>query len=363
MAIRFDPTEEQTMIRDALQRFAAERYDVEKRRIYRQSATGFGEGNWAALAELGLFALPLPEAAGGMGGHGGDVMALMVEIGRGLIVEPVLASICLCADIVARCGSDEQRTCWLDELIAGTSRWTFVLNENGLDPGDGARLSRRGEDWSLEAQRGFAPDAGGVDAFLFLASVEDGLVLVSVPAEADGLDRRDHRILDGSIAAAVSVHDAIVKTADVIPISATELVEILDRGRFAVACETLGVMERLLADTLDYVRTRQQFGSPIGGFQTIQHRMARLYLAVEQSRSLLFKAALAKPEARSAAIDAAKAFVSDAALHLAHECVQFHGGMGITDELAIGYGHKRIVVLSRLFGNAQADRARYLAAA
>ncbi|WP_198351037.1 acyl-CoA dehydrogenase family protein [Flavisphingomonas formosensis] len=358
--VDFSLSEEQSMLRDALQRFVADRYDVERRRSYRQGMAGFGAENWDMLAELGLFALPLPEADGGLGGGPRDVMTLMTEIGRGLVVEPVLSAILFCAPALARHGNAMQRAEWLPTLTAGTARWSLLLPDEGI----GMACTPRAQlsNGRLTIEPGFALDGAGCDAFLLVAMREGEPVLVALAADTPGLVRRDVRLLDGSIAAWVEADGLAVAADRIMPLGTTGLSELAADARFAAACEMLGIMERLLGDTLDHVRTRRQFGTEIGRFQTIQHRMARLYLAVEQSRSLLLKAT-EEGAGRHKAIAAAKAFVGEAAIMLAHECVQFHGGMGITDELAIGHGHKRITLLSRLFGDARAARRDYLAAA
>lgn len=349
----FDWNDDQRLIRDTLTQFTADHYAPEQRRSWRAEAAGFSRDNWAKLAELGLLALPVPEAAGGLGGSLADQALVMEQMGRGLATEPLLAGYGA-ADLLTTAGSDA------DARLAAFASGAWLPVAAPLAAGDAAL--------SLDGGRlsGHLPlvEAGmGADALLLPARAADGAHwLALLPADATGLQRRGYRIADGGVAAELQLVDArpdLLWRADPAALEA-----VLARAAVLASAELLGLMAFLFDDTLDYVKTRQQFGQPIGRFQTIQHRMARLYVMLEQARSLLFPRLLmpqtpADTFARAAA--GGLGHLAEAATHVAQEAIQFHGGMGITDELAIGHAHQRIIVLVRLFGGAVRQLERYCA--
>ncbi|MFD1611428.1 acyl-CoA dehydrogenase family protein [Sphingomonas tabacisoli] len=337
--MNFDFSEEQTMLSDMVRRFVEDRYDVERRRSFRKEAAGFSAANWDALCELGLLGLSLPSDQGGAGLDWPDLMIVAIEIGRGQVVEPILSA-WLTIDLLGRSPGAEG----LDTVVAGRSRLAYATGEFAV-----------GADGLLSGRADFVLDGDGVDGFL----IESGNAIHRAAADAAGLEVTSYRIADGSIAVAIDCRQVRTEPLDLTP---HKIDDCLQRARFATAAEALGVMDRMFADTLAYVKTRQQFGRAIGTFQTIQHRMARLYTELEQCRSLLYKAALVVSAERARAIFAAQACIDQAAMHLAHECVQFHGGIGITEELGVAQGHKRLMVLSRLFGTAADARQRFMEA-
>lgn len=315
--MRLHPDDEQLMLRDSIARFARDGGDV---------ATG--------LADLGLLALAVPEAAGGLGGRGCDLMVMTEAWGHGLLAAPLAGAIAA-LDLLGRHGTAAQQADWVVPVIEGTRRLCFAQ-------ADGA----------LPAGLPLVPGADTADALVLVAG---GRAYV-LPLTAAGRDVLP--LADGTGAARLRLAGV---PADPLPATPDQITDSLARASIAASAQMLGIMERMLADTLDYVKTRQQFGTAIGSFQTIQHRMARLFVGVNLCRSTVLAAAVAdggdrQDWLRKAA--AAQALVGEQALHLAHECVQFHGGMGITQELAVARGHKQLMVLARLFGSpAQARQA------
>jgi alkylation response protein AidB-like acyl-CoA dehydrogenase len=342
----FQPSEEQSLIGDTIRRFLAERRD----------AASIGRGpmppaDWKMLAELGAFHFLLPEEIGGIGAGNQDVMIVAEELGRALAVAPVIESVVLCAGLVARHGTDAQRAAWVEPVLAGERLLSYAGEARITGTADGG--------WQIGGDCPLVRFGMDAAAYLIVAD-EVGLI---VPAGAPGLSRTPGRMVDGSIAATLRLDDVRLPADSALKISAEALEEGLARARIALAAQLVGAMETLYEATIDYVRQRHQFGVPIARFQVIQHRAARLFIALEQSRSLMLKAALSaenSAEGRRAAA-AAHAYVADAALRLAQEATQLHGGMGITDELAVGRGHRIVLLLSHLFGGASGARAALVA--
>jgi len=322
------PSDEQAMVQDMVRRFLADRYDATKMAKEPMSAD-----DWSALGELGLFAFLLPERLGGMGGGATEVMLVAEEFGRALAIAPLAQGIVLAGAILAQGGTDAQVECWGDRLATGGAR--IAIAQGGTIAGG-----------AVSGQAGIVLDGMAAEAFLIFS--QDGAVAL-VDADADGVERRAVRMVDGGIACDLILTDA---TCEPLALSPADLDAAMALAELAIVAELVGAMATLLDQTVDYVKQRKQFGQPIGNFQVIQHRCARLYVLLEQSRSLLLKAALGE----RADVSAAKAYICDAALKLAEDAVQLHGGMGVTDELAVGRGLRRVLLLSRLFGGAAAAR-------
>ncbi|BAI95228.1 acyl-CoA dehydrogenase [Sphingobium sp. TA15] len=323
-------SDEQAMVRDMVRRFLADRYD----------ATTMAKGpmspdDWRALGELGLFALLTPEQAGGLGGGAAEVMIVSEEMGRALAITPLAEAILLCGRAIAGSAAAEE---WGDRLMQGNALLAFATG--------GALVDGR-----LRGTAAIVRD--GMDADAFVVETEAGALML-VDGQDSGVRRTPVRLVDGSMAAHVRF-DAV--QAQPLTVPAGMWAEAQALAGLSIVAELVGAMATLLDLTVDYVRQRHQFGKPIASFQVVQHRCARMYTWLEQSRSLLLKAALAEEEARFRAVTAARAYIGDAALKLAEEAVQLHGGMGVTDELAVGRGLRRVLLLSRLHGGGIAARA------
>jgi alkylation response protein AidB-like acyl-CoA dehydrogenase len=321
--MNLDPTDEQAMLRDTIERFA------------RDHAGAGADAVLSGLAGLGLLALPVPEMAGGLGGQGHDLMVMMQTVGNSLLPGP-LAGTLAALDLLGHHGSEEQQARWLVPAMEGKARLVFAWL-------DSPRLDASG----LTASAPLVPGADRADAVVFASG--QGAVIVA--CDAPGVQITPLAMADGSMGARVCLTDV---QADPIKVAPDALATSVLRAAAAASAQILGIMDRLLADTLDYVKTRQQFGAPIGSFQTIQHRMARLFVATEMCRSLVMAAAdrSGSPHDWHRRVRAALSMTSEQGLHLAHECVQFHGGMGITAELMVSKGHRQLLVLTRLFAAA-----------
>jgi alkylation response protein AidB-like acyl-CoA dehydrogenase len=355
----FSISEEQQMLRDMVERFAKDRYDPAQRPAHHVPAAGFDAGNWALLAELGLLALPFDEADGGLAGSPTDLMIVAEALGRGVVAEPFLSGILIAGQLLAIAGTAGQKAHWLDRIIAGSAHIALAHSEPdsrfALD-----RVSATVVDGRISGTKSFILGGTASDAFIVSARTQDGAIgLFLVDAAAPGIRRHDYRLVDGSTAIEIGFADT---PADPMAGGLDDLLALVDALRVPIAAEMLGLMSTLFDVTLDYIRVRRQFSAPIGSFQAIQHRMADQYLALEQSRSLLFRAAMTGGDAGNAARRAAKAYIAAAGVRLGEEAIQLHGGMGVTDELIVGHAHKRMLLLASLFGDADSELSGYLAA-
>lgn len=356
--MNFDLSEDEEMLKALTERFVTDHYDHDSRRAFLAEPAGFSTRNWQLLGELGLIAAPFPEELGGLGLDPTGIATVFEALGRGLVVEPLAEAVMVAGRIFAATAPEPLRSVWLDDILAGTRRLGLAHAEAGARDGSTwvettATLHDGG--WTLSGAKPYCVACGGADGYLVTARVDgaagdaNGVALFLVPTGAAGLTAHDWHLADGSVAmslelAGVSLPaDHRLSDNGLAAIAAAD-----DLAALARSAEALGIMERIFADTLDYLRTRDQFGAALGSFQAIQHRMVAQYAAIEQSRALLNLALVAQGDAEfSQAVRGARAWISEASVTLGHEMIQFHGGMGVTDELAIGGGHKRLLVLSR----------------
>jgi alkylation response protein AidB-like acyl-CoA dehydrogenase len=373
----FNFKEEQLQLADALKRWIARDYTFEARRAIVGSPDGTSDAAWGTLAELGLTALPLPQAHGGFDGDAVDMFVVMQELGRGLVVEPYFATM-LGAEFLRRGGA---HGALLDRVAGSELKLACALGERQSrhDLRDVAtRAVQDGGGWRLNGEKKVV--LHGAQAGVLIVSArsggaqrdQDGITLFAVPFDAPGVVTRDVRMLDGQRAADVLLRDvrvgldAVVGTAgagwDILEAAA-------DYGTGLLCAEALGAMDALFAATLDYLKTRQQFGVPIGKFQALQHRMADMYVHLEQARSMALLAAVriageardGNPEERRRAVAAAKYRVGQAARFVGQQAIQLHGGMGVTDELPASHYFKRLSTIELTLGDCDHHLARFIA--
>jgi alkylation response protein AidB-like acyl-CoA dehydrogenase len=367
--VKFGLTEEQTILRDTVEKFVQDRYGANQRRQYRAAARGYSAENWRDLANLGLLGLPFSEEDGGLGASPRDLLAVMEVIGAGFAVEPVLEELVLAGGFLARAGSAEQKRDLLPGIIAGRTHLAVahfehgarfnladvrvqVRSEAGCDRLVGDKivvpLAACADHWIVSARRTGEPaDPAGIEFHL-------------VSPAAAGVERRDFRLIDGSVASAIGFRGTVA--AQRLPGGFAEFAAVVDTARIAAGAEMVGIMSMLFQSTIDYLRTRRQFGVPLSSFQALQHRLADLYVVLEQSRSQVLRAALASaPGAQRAAnVAGMKSYVSRAAVEIGEECVHLHGGIGTSDDLALGHGYKRLLLLASLFGDADSELTRFM---
>ncbi|API59191.1 acyl-CoA dehydrogenase [Tardibacter chloracetimidivorans] len=355
--MNFDLSQDEEMLKALAERFVNETYDIDRRRAYQREATGFSIDNWRLLGELGLIAALFDEASGGLELDATGIATVFEALGRGLVVEPLIENGLFAGRLFADTAPAALRDAWLPDLITGDRRLAVAHAEAGSRAGrlwvkTRAELSADGA--VLNGAKAYVP--AGVDADGYLVSAREGgdpgdpasVRLFLVPADAPGLAISDWRMADGGAAVSLRLDGVRVSADHMVSGGAAAIDKATMLANLARAAEALGIMERLFAETKDYLRTREQFGVPLSSFQAIQHRMVAQYAAIEQARALLNLAMVARGDADFVnAVCGVRAFISDVSLTLAHEMVQFHGGMGVTDELSIGHGHKRLLVLSR----------------
>jgi alkylation response protein AidB-like acyl-CoA dehydrogenase len=371
--MNFDFKEEQLQLADALKRWIARDYGFEARRAIVQSAGGTSDRAWATMAELGLTALPVPEQQGGFAGDAVDMFVVMQELGRGLVVEPYFATV-LGAEFL-RLGGGHAGL--LERVAAGELKLACALGERQSrhDMRDIAtRAEPDGDGWRLRGDKKVVLHGAQAGMLVVSARVEgaqrdeQGIALFAVPADAEGVRITEYRMLDGQRAADVRLDGVRVGPDGAIgrPGAGWDILEAaLDYGAGLLCAEAVGAMDALFAATLDYLKTRQQFGVPIGKFQALQHRMADMYIHLEQARSMALLAAVrlrgGDAAERRQAVSAAKYRVGQAARFVGQQAVQLHGGMGVTDELPAAHYFKRLSTIELTLGDSDHHLARFMA--
>ena len=376
--MNFDASEEQRLFAAAIARFVERDYTFEMRRRIVASPDGFSLNVWRTMAGMGMLGLLLPAAHGGFGGGAKDAMSLMDAIGAALIVEPWLATVGLAAQLIARGGSDLQRQRMLPAVAEGTLKLAFAYAEADARytlAHVATRARRDGDGYVISGIKQAVPHGAAAD--VLVASVRtsgdasdcDGISLLLVPRDAPGMTLRPLRMLDGTRAADIAF-DAVRVRADAlvgVPDRALPLIEeVVDFATALVCAEAVGAIQSANDATLDYLKTRKQFGVPIGSFQALQHRMVDLVIECEQARSMASLACSAvdterDPVARSRTVSAAKLRIADACKRVSQESVQLHGGMGMSDELKVSHTFRRLTAIAQQFGDADHHLERFAA--
>jgi len=356
----FTFTEEQTQIRDSLRRFLGETYTLDRRRAIARAGTGCDPEIWRQFAELGILGLAIPQSLGGIGGDAFDALVVMEELGRALVIEPYLSTALVGAGILVRAGSPAQQQL-LAAVAAGSVRLALAHGEPDsrwrLDA-VATRAIREGASWVVTGRKAMVPDGAGADYLVVSARTEAGVSLFLVPGTSERMTRTALMTHDGSSVAEITFDGLRVSADALIGVEGggLPLVEAASDVAVAGLCsEAVGAMDALLALTLAYVKTRRQFGVPIGGFQALQHRLADMLLHAELARSMSYlasaKLAVRDVGERRRAISAAKFLVGRSARLLGQEAVQMHGGMGVSEELATSHYFKRLTLINANFGD------------
>jgi alkylation response protein AidB-like acyl-CoA dehydrogenase len=369
----FDFTPEQQQLSDALRRWFAKDYGFEERRRIIHSGAGVSGHAWSALAELGLTALPVPQAQGGFDGSAIDMLAVMQELGRGMLVEPYFASV-LGLEFLRLGGKQETL---LEQFAAGQLKLACALGEqqSRYDLFDIATGSRAFDGGFIIGGTKTVVLHGAQADYLVVSArsaggqrERDGISLFVVAANAPGVTRRDYRTIDGQRAADIRFENVRLPASALLGREGQgwDILEAAaDYGATLLCAEAVGAMEALNEATLEYLKTRQQFGVPIGKFQVLQHRMADMFMQLEQARSMATLAAVkvssADPVERRRTVSAAKARVGQALKYVGQQAVQLHGGMGVTDELPAAHWFKRLTMIEATLGDTDHHLARFVA--
>ena len=359
----FDLNEEQTLLKDSVSRLMADRYGFEARKAVMASERGWSREMWAQFAELGLLGLPFAEADGGFGGGAEEMLILAEQMGRGLSLEPWLSTLVLGGGFLRHAADAALRSELVPAVAAGEALLAFAFQERQSrhDLHDVATAARRqGPGWAIDGRKGMVLHGDSADWFVVTARVAGerrdraGIGVYLVPASAGGVHTRPFRQVDGTRAAEVEFTGAIAHAClaeDGLPL----VDRVVDEAIAALAAEAVGAMDVVQAMTLDYMKTRQQFGRPIGSFQALQHRAADMLIALEQARSMSFFAAMASrgedSGERRRGMHAVKAQVGRASRFVGQQSIQLHGGIGVTMEYAAGHYFKRLTVNEASFGD------------
>lgn len=373
--MNFSLSEEQSMLTDSIARFIDNDYQFDHRQKIAASATGYSRELWQTFADLGWTAVPFAEEDGGLGGGPVELMLIMQQFGRGLVVEPFLATIVLAGGVLRRVASADQRQRWLSGIIEGKTQAALAFSEpqSRFDLADVATsASADGDGYLLNGKKNVVLNGGNADLLVIPArtggsnSEKEGITLFGVAADATGIERRNFALVDAHHAADLQLNNVRVEGVAVlgeVGQGFDTMQNVIDEATLAVCAEASGIMRAMHDKTVEYSKNRVQFGVPIGTFQALQHRMVDTLMACEQTQSLLFWAAMLNeaghPDA-SKAISALKYQVGTSGRKVAQEAVQIHGGMGVTWELDISHYFKRFTAIELLFGNADYHLDRYV---
>ncbi|MDH3670370.1 MAG: acyl-CoA dehydrogenase family protein [Gammaproteobacteria bacterium] len=372
MDFSFD--EAQQLFRDSVDRFVAEHYDFETRQRIVATDDGYLPEHWQRFAELGWLALPFPEGYGGLDGTPVDTMIIMESFGRGLVASPYLSSVVVAGHILNRAATEQQKQALLPALSDGSLRLTFAFAEptSRFDLADvSTTATEDGAGYRLNGYKCVVHYANTAHKVLVSARTTGnqrdpmGVSLFLVDMGASGVSARHYPTIDGQRAADIKLDNVRVDADDLIgdkDHASAFIEETCDHGIAATCAEAVGAMSVLYEMTLEYIKTREQFGKTLGSFQALQHRMVDVFMACELCRSMVYAATCRLTEStaeRQCTASAAKVQVGKAGRLVGHEAIQLHGGMGMTDELPIGHYLKRLTMINTMFGDIAYHTARF----
>jgi alkylation response protein AidB-like acyl-CoA dehydrogenase len=352
--MNFDYNEEQQLLADSVRRYLQKDYDFETRRKIVASQEGWSAKVWAQLAEMGLTGLPVSTDFGGFGGGAVDLMGVMEAFGDALVVEPYLPT-AMAARLVRKHEI-------LSAVVEGKVRLAFAHTEKGARHRVGhvnAVAKKAGSGWTIDGQKMAVSGAPSADKLVVSAKDDKGIALFLV--DAKDVQMKPFRALDETRSADITLKGA---KGERLGGGLAEIEEVLDFGTALICAEAVGAMKFACDTTLEYLKTRKQFGVPIGTFQALQHRMVDMFVSYEQAKSMACLACSKVDQAESAkdrarAVSAAKIKIADNARHVSQESVQLHGGMGMTEELKVSHTFRRLTVITEQFGGADHHLDRF----
>jgi alkylation response protein AidB-like acyl-CoA dehydrogenase len=371
-----NPSDEQRLLRESVDRFITETYDADHRRRSADDPLGFSPQIWKQFAELGWLALPIDEAYGGLGAGAVETAILMEAFGRGLVAEPYLATVVIGAGLIAECGHEAQKQAILPKVADGSLLLAFAHSERAarFDLAHVETAARKTPDgWRLDGQKTAVLDGTAANQIIVSARIagDNGtpgnLCLFLPPSGTAGITLRDFPRLGGGRACNLDLADVRLPAdallgdgSDCLP----KIEGVVDRALAALGAEAVGIMQIMLDRTLEYTKVRQQFGRPLSANQVIRHRLADMAMQCDEARSIALRAALmadAEPLSRGRAASGAKAKIGKCARFVAEQAVQLHGAMGVTEELDIGSYFKRLLAFDTLFGGSAHHYRRHAA--
>ena len=372
--MNFNLSEEQNMLKDSVARFVQDEYDFESRRANAASELGFNPKNWQTFAELGWLSIPFDEAHGGFGGGATDVMAVMEEMGKGLVVEPFVATVLMFGGLLNKSANAALQDTYIEKIIDGSLQGAFAYLErqSRFELADVKTQAKRdGNDFVLKGEKTVVFNGAAANKVVVSARTsgeqcdEAGITLFLIDTDAAGVERTPYRLMDGQLVANIKLNDVRVAADHVLgdvdngyPIMDAVVGEVI----IALSAEAMGIMQKLNTTTIEYTKTRQQFGVAISSFQALQHRMVDMFMAGEQAKSILYRAVCA---AESGADDLAKniaalkVMIGRNGKLIGDEAIQLHGGMGLTDELDVGHYVKRLMMINTTFGDADFQQKKF----
>ncbi len=373
----FSLTEEQQLLKDSVDRFVREHYEFETRRQLAGSSEGYSEDNWKQMAELGWLGVAFPEEYGGIGGGATEIMVIMEGFGRGLVLEPYFATVVLGGNLILHGGSETQKEELLPKLAEGGLKLAFAFAERQarFDLFDiETKAEKSGDGFIINGAKGVVFGAAAADKIIVAARTSgnsrdtDGITLFLVDSNAAGITRRDYTTNDALRASEIAFDgvqvgaDAVLGTVDG---GYATIERVAELAVAALCAEAVGCMDVLKEETNEYIKTRKQFGQPIGKFQVLQHRMVDILINCEEARSMAYVATAMMDsddaEERARSVAAAKAQIGKSARFVGQNSVQMHGGMGMTDELKIGHYFKRLTMIDLTFGDRDHHTKRFAA--
>lgn len=374
----FSYTDVQQMLQDSVQKFVQKSYDFDTRNTILNSEKGFSDENWQLFAELGWLAVPFSEEDGGLGGSAVDLMVIMEEFGKANLIEPYTAAAVLSGSLVAELATGEAKTMLVESIIGGELLLASAFAEPGsrFNPGSvatSAAAAADGDDVILNGTK--VAVENGPNANKLLVSTREsgdvrdaqGISVFVVDASTPGISMRSYQTVDGKMASEVTLTDVKVPASNRLGEAGAALPAIevaTNRAIVAVSAEAVGALEVLLQKTVEYSKTRKQFGTPIGTFQALQHRMADMFIQCQLARSIVIMAAMAldgddSAEEKARAVAAAKSRIGKAIKDVGQEAIQIHGGIAMTEELDVGHLFKRVTALDLAFGDGDYHTQRF----
>ena len=372
----FSLSEEQQLLKDSISQFVDKDYLFDVRQKNIKSELGYSSDFWKTFADLGWLGMPFSEADGGYDGGPIDLMVIMESLGRGLVVEPYIPNVVLAGGLISRLGNEEQKTNFLPKIISGEIQMSLAFAEpqSRFNLSDVITTAKTdGENYILDGYKAVVMNGPSSDTLIVVARTsgtqleEKGLSLFLVDPSAKGVSLRNYSNVDGSKASEVTLEGVEVSTSSLLGDEGniySVLEEVIDLATLAISAEAVGIMEKMNEITLEYTKTREQFGETLSSFQALQHRMVDTFMAYEQTKSLLLMCAAKltdKADDATKAVSALKYQVGIAAKQVGEESVQLHGGMGVTDETNIGHFFKRLTTIRAIFGNTDYHLKRYSA--
>jgi pimeloyl-CoA dehydrogenase small subunit len=372
----FSFSAEQTLLQDSIEKFIQNDYAFEARQKIVKEELGYSASHWQTFAELGWLGVPFDEADGGFGGSAIEAIIMMESFGKGLVVEPYVATVVMAGGALKVAATAAQKERYLVGVIDGSTQGALAYAEpqgrfNLADLTTQAAAADSGG-WVLNGYKAVVLNGPSADFLIVSARTSgdqrdvDGVSLFVVPANADGISRRDYPTVDAFRASEITF-DSVALPAESLLGAAGEglgiIEQVIDEAILAVGAEAVGCMEVLYKATVEYCKTREQFGQPIGKFQVLQHRMVDMFMEHEQAKSLMFMAAMRMAEGygdeAKKAVSAFKVQVGKSGRFVGQSAVQLHGGMGMTEELSIGHYFKRLTMIDTLFGNVDFHLKRF----